>query len=319
MSVQGNNLSDVKRVNIGGIWIGDIEVTKSSVSSNVPANIPLGMQEVILVFAGSDRASAEINVIALPTISYFTPKAVGDGDEVTILGGNLDNVTSISIGTVEATITSQDKSTLKFTVPNGVSSDLINMLASTGSTISSSDPIIACTANPDHLACLPVVNINGSFEDSPVGAADGVTGWGGLNGSLASGEITDEEHYDGFKCYKVTVNDLGANPWNIQPNSNMPVDPTATYHVSMWVKGSGLPTVMFAIDEGGSPGYFNWQSPQEEINMNEWTEISYDFSPESEAISNGGDETARFAISMSYDGNIGGVMYFDNLRVVKVE
>lgn len=319
LTVNGNDLSEVVLVNMGGIWVDEYEATETAVTFVVPASVAIGMNEVVLVFSGNERATSSIEVIPVPTISYFTPKAASDGAEITILGNNLDYVNAVSISGEAATVTDQQNGTLKFTVPSGVSTDVITLTSTSGNVVTSEANVVACTADPSHLACLPVINTNGSFEESDLGEANGVAGWGGLTGSLATGVITDEDAYDGFKSVKITVNDLGANPWSIQPNTAMPVNSNSTYHVSFWIKGSNMANVKFAMDEGGSPGYFEWAAPQVEISASQWTEITYEYSPESEAISGGGDESTRFAISMSYDGNIGGVMYLDNLRVVEVE
>ncbi|ULC60701.1 carbohydrate binding domain-containing protein [Flaviramulus sp. BrNp1-15] len=158
----------------------------------------------------------------------------------------------------------------------------------------------------------PPINTNGSFEDSDLGVADGVTGWGGLNGANASGEITDEDSHDGDKSVKMTINAIGANPWDIQPNSSMTVVDGETYHLSVWFKGQGITNIKVAIDQGGDPGWAEWGNPEQAFQDNTWTEVSYDFTADT---TNSADGNARFAISMSYDGNVGGVLYIDDLEV----
>ncbi len=322
ITLTGSNLGDVELIRLGeSTWISDYEATDSSIELVVPSFAPIGMNDLKLIFPGNDRADVTFEVIPNPSITYYTPKAASDGQEVTVLGNNLSFVSAISVGGTDATINSVTDSQLSFTMPSGASSGAIVMTTSSGSTIESESEIIACTADAGSYECLTVVNTNGSFEESALGAADGVNGWGGLNGSLATGEITDKDPYDGFNCVKITVNDIGANPWNIQPFTSFPVDPTATYRVSIMAKGTGIVSADFATDEGGSPGYgrYDGQSPGEvEVQYADWTEISWEVSPSSEATSSGGDESTRFAISLSYADNIGGTIYLDNLRVVKV-
>lgn len=319
LTVLGNSLSKVTMIYFGGFWIDDFSATETQVVFTVPANVAIGENEITLVFQGSERAATSVEVIPLPFISYFTPKAAAAGEVVTVMGNNLSYVTSLSVGATEASITQKDNNEITFTMPAGAQTGTINVTNSGGSTTSSSGSIISCTAEPGSLACLPVVNTNGSFEDSNLGEANGVAGWGGLTGSLAPGIITDEDFYDGFKSVKITINELGANPWNIQPNSAMTIDPNATYHLSVWVKGTGVANVKFAMDQGGTPGWSEWQAPEVSLTSNQWTQISYEFSPTSEDPGAGGDASVRFAVSMSYSGNVGGVMYMDNLRVVKLE
>jgi hypothetical protein len=158
----------------------------------------------------------------------------------------------------------------------------------------------------------PPININGSFEESDLGAADNVTGWGGLNGANASGEITDEDSHDGDKSVKMTINALGANPWDIQPTSLMDVEDGKEYTLSIWFKGRGISNIKVAIDQGGDPGYQEWAAPESSFQTNEWVEVTYDFVASTTNTSSG---NARFAISMSYEGNVGGVIYIDDLEV----
>lgn len=317
LTVNGNNLSEVIRVYMGQLWVDDFEATASAVTFTVPPNISLGQNTVVLVFAGAERATSSIEVLPLPSITYFTPKAVADGDEVTILGNNLSFVSSISISGKAATIISKENARLSFTVPAGISSDVIQMTSITGGVTSSTESVIACSAEPDKLACLPVINTNGSFEEGEAGevGAVQVPGWN-LGGSLITSEITDKEYYDGFQCAKITINEIGPNPWSIQPTSVMHVVPGEEYHLSMWVKGTGIANIKFAIDQGGTPGYAEYGNPELAVTSGEWQEVSYYFTPET---SNTEPGNARYAISMSYTGNVGGVIYMDNLRVVKVE
>ncbi|WP_435132306.1 carbohydrate binding domain-containing protein [Formosa sp. A9] len=162
----------------------------------------------------------------------------------------------------------------------------------------------------------PPVNINGSFEESELGEATDIVGWGGLSGTLISGEITDAHSHDGDKSVKITINDIGANAWDIQPTSSMTVENGKTYHLSVWFKGQGITNLKIAIDQGGDPGWAEWAAPEQGFLDNEWTEVSYDFTVDT---TNSGENNARFAISMSYEGNVGGVVYIDDLEVSLVE
>ena len=96
----------------------------------------------------------------------------------------------------------------------------------------------------------------------------------------------------------------------------MDVVPGQQYHLSMWVKGTGIENMKFAIDQGGTPGWAEYGNPEIEVKSGEWEEVSYFFTPETTNTDPG---NARYAISMSYDGNVGGVIYMDHLRVVKVD
>ena len=158
----------------------------------------------------------------------------------------------------------------------------------------------------------PPINVNGSFEESDLGAADNITGWGGLNGANASGEIIDTDSHEGTKCVKMTINAIGANPWDIQPTSSMDVEDGKVYVLSIWFKGTGISNIKVAIDQGGDPGWAEWAAPESGFQNNTWTEVTYEFTA---ATTNTGPGNGRFAISMSYDGNVGGTLLIDDLTV----
>lgn len=162
----------------------------------------------------------------------------------------------------------------------------------------------------------PPINVNGSFEESDLGTADNITGWGGLNGSNASGEIIDTDSHDGDKCVKMTINAIGANPWDIQPTSVMDVEDGKEYVLSIWFKGTGISNIKVAIDQGGDPGWAEWAAPESAFQNNTWTEVTYEFTA---TTTNAGSGNGRFAISMSYEGNVGGTLLMDNLTVTPKE
>lgn len=321
-TVMGSRLSGVEFVLIDDIFAEIVEISDSELSFLVPESPApsLGMVEVMLLFSGQERATTQIEVVANPTFARIYPTSASTGDEIIIRGSNLDAVTEAGIGEVAATIVSQSANLLVMTVPSGAQSgSLFYMVAPSGSTVQSEASFVSCEDSPESVACMELINTNGGFEDGDTGVVGEVTvdGWT-LTGSLITSEIVDEDAYEGFQSAKITINEIGGNPWSIQPTSTMEIDPTATYHLSIWVKGSGIANMKFAIDEGGSPGWGEFGNPEVSINSDDWTEISYEFSPSTEAPP-AGDNTARFAISMSYEGNVGGVVYLDNLRVVKLD
>ncbi len=323
LTINGSNLADVDKILLGeSTWIDEFTATDNAVEFTVPSFAPLGENSITLIFDGPERAFGSFEVIPNPGITYFTPKAAASGETVTVLGNNLTFVGSVSIGGVDAPITGTTSDTrLTFTMPAEAETDVIVLNTTTGGTVESEDIIIACTAEPGSFECLPTINTNGSFESSAIGPADGVQGWGGLNGSLASGEITDEDYIDGFQCVKMTINELGANPWNIQPTVNVTVDPAGTYRLSMWVKGTGIANAKFALDQAGTPGFAELANPELSLTDNAWQQIVYEFSPASEAVDANppGDEQVRLAISLSYEGNVGGVLFMDHLRIIRID
>jgi hypothetical protein len=320
LTITGTQLNGVMRVAIGNEVVTKsnfVSQDESSITLVVPPNSALGENTLLVVWPGSARGTTTLEVVLFHTISSIAPSVAAVGQTVTLFGSNLNLVDEVAIGGVAATIISKTSTTLKFTMPAGATTGTVSINSSAGLYTSNTE-LIACESDPENLGCLPVINTNGSFEDGNSGD-NNAPGWNLLGGSggLHDAEITNEEAYEGNQSVKITVNDvnLGAgNQWHIQPTSTMNVNPTATYHLSLWVKGSGIANVKFAVDEGGNPGYTEWGNPEVGVSSGEWTQISYEFSPTSES---GGDGVARFAVSMSYEGNAGGVLYMDNLRVVE--
>lgn len=322
LTLNGSNLGKVQRIFIGNNVVlarNFINHTESAITFVVPTTVGVytdgTLTDVIVVFNGSERAFTQIEVVPFQAISSFAPRVAAAGELVTLQGVNLNLVTAVKVNDVTATISSKTPNSLKFTMPAGAATGRIILLSEAGESKSAND-LISCESQPGNVGCnTNVINTNGSFEDTDVGVVGAISGWN-LGGARITSEITDETSYRGNKCVKITVNSIGSNPWDIQPTANVPVNPAKTYILSVWVKGSGLANVKFAIDEGGSPGYAEFAAPQTAINADQWTEITYEFSPASET-NPPGDGVARFAISMSYAGNVGGVMYMDDLRVVE--
>lgn len=319
--VSGSGLDDVVRIFVGDVVVAQqdfVSQEESSLTFIVPPNSNLGENELLLVWPGPDRGFASVNVVKFHTISALFPWAASAGETVTMQGANLDLVDDIDVnGTAVGTIVSQTPGMIRFTMPAGATTGPVSISSAAGSYASTTN-LIACDSEPSNLACAAVINTNGSFEDGDVGTVGtiSVPGWN-LGGSLITSEITTEEFFEGNQSSKITINSIGANPWNIQPTSPMAIELDQEYHLSLMVKGSGLASVKFAIDGDASGGYAEYGgSSTVAVNSSTWTEISYNFTPTSASGNNG---TIRFAISMSYSGNVGGVLYMDNLRVVKVE
>ena len=320
LTINGSQLQDVKRIFFGNQMIAAknfIDHTESAITLGVPTSLTPNVDDektkLLIVFKGPERAFTEIQVVPFPAIASFMPHAAATGETVTLIGVNFDLVTGVKVSGVDATVISKTATLLKFTVPAGASTGKIVLVSDAGDSKSAQD-LVTCESEPTSIACREdLINTNGSFEATDVGVVGSISGWN-LSGARITSEITDETAYRGSKSAKITVNSIGSNAWDIQPTSTMTVDPAGTYRLSVWVKGSGLANVKFALDQGGTPGWSEYASPQMAINSNQWTEVTYDFSPSTET-----DNSVRLAISMSYTGNVGGVMYMDDLRVVRID
>jgi hypothetical protein len=325
LTITGSQLDKVTRIFVGNNVVPKgnfISQEATSLTFTVPPSSTLGKNALMVVWPNFARAIDTITVVQFHTISAVTPVAVASGQPVTVRGLNLNLVDEIDVnGTPVTNIISKTSGMIRFTMPAGATSGPITISSEAGS-FTSASTLIACDGSPNHVACKPTINTNGSFEDGVTGIVNNAgtpgtgtaPGWN-LGGSRIVAEIVEDEFFDGNKSVKITVNSVGANPWDIQPTTTMAVEQDATYRLSLWVKGSGLVSVKFALDQAGVPGYTEYGgSNTVAINSTQWQEITYDFTPAGDT-----DNSVRLAISMSYEGNVGGVMYMDNLRVVKLE
>lgn len=325
LTISGSQLDQVTRIFVGNNVVAKgnfISQEASSLTFTVPPSSVLGKNALMVVWPNFARAIDTITVVQFHTISSVAPTAAAAGQPVTLLGLNLNLVDEIDVnGTAVTNIISKTSGMIRFTMPAGATTGRVTVTSDAGS-FTSAATLIACEGNPNHIACKPTINTNGSFEDGITGIVNNAgtpgtgtaPGWS-LGGSRIVAEVVENEFFDGNKSVKITVNSVGANPWDIQPTSSMPIEQDATYRLSLWVKGSGLVSIKFALDQGGTPGWTEYGgSNTVAVNNSQWQEITYDFTPTGDT-----DNSVRFAISMSYEGNVGGVMYMDNLRVVKIE
>ncbi|MEZ4883905.1 MAG: carbohydrate binding domain-containing protein [Chitinophagales bacterium] len=313
LSALGSGLSGVKRVFMGSNSSPSVVASESSVTFTVPIGVVLGVQEVTFIFEGNERATASIEVVALPVISYVGPLASYVGDEIIIIGDNLSIVESVLIGDVPASINSSEKDIIAFTVPNGAVSGSVFTLSSPAGVVSSSEVLFLCDDSPEEILCLPALNINGSFEEGDLGDATtvAVPGWGFSGaGSLANVEVVSFRNGStrgGRQALKIEVLDVGANPWNIEiREESFEVAPATTYLYSIQVKGPAGSRVDFTL---GLPD-FSELNRSEATLSGDWEEISFEFTTGAE------DNMIRTPIHFSRDVNIGGTFYLDDLRIV---
>ncbi|MDZ7336782.1 MAG: carbohydrate binding domain-containing protein [candidate division KSB1 bacterium] len=152
---------------------------------------------------------------------------------------------------------------------------------------------------------------NGSFELSDVGPVTTIVGWS-LEGTATPAPnfaIVNDPVQDGSKALAVTINALGANAWNIQAVAeNIPVQPGKTYHYSIWAKTSdaGGSKVSFTV---GNPAYSEYMRLHEKSLTTEWQEFTGTFTI------NDNYTTARAPIHFSISGNVGDIIYIDNLKI----
>jgi hypothetical protein len=87
--------------------------------------------------ASSDTAEAECYFVGkAPKITKFTPASGEPGKVVTITGTNLLDATSVTIGSLRATVTSDTARTIKIKIPTGAKNGFINVTTPAGAATS---------------------------------------------------------------------------------------------------------------------------------------------------------------------------------------
>lgn len=308
LTINGTDMDKVARVFIGEEVVtrsNFVEVSPSSVSFNVPLDVSLGENDVLVVFDGNGRAFKKINVVALPAISSFNPAIVASGATVTILGTNLGDtyVTAVNIGGAAGTITSQSNTALTFTVPAGFSTNRITLVSPAGD-VNSATNLTNCADDPNNIDCKEPLNLNSGFE---LGDGDDFTNWGKWNGGTSMvATTTPGEFYSGSRALKVVRSGtLGNGQWRIQL-ANDPADweVGASYTVYMWARASAAggslrvstnPNAMYTGDQAVPTT---------------WTRLSFTFPAANEASS-------RVVLDLNGNDTAATTFFIDDVKLIK--
>lgn len=121
ITVSGTNLDQVQFVFLGKNGV-EFELQDGKIVFDVPQNQVDGDHDITLALAGNVRAKGKLKVLpsADPIFVTWSKKAAKVGESVTIEGGSLANVESVTIGGVEAQVTANTANSVTFTVPAGV-------------------------------------------------------------------------------------------------------------------------------------------------------------------------------------------------------
>lgn len=306
LTVNGSNLDKVVRICVGDYCVPQrlfTSVSESSVVFTVPTAVPTGEDTpVLLVFPGSERAYALIDVVPLPAIIGFTPYGAATGETVTVFGTNFDIVSGVKLGDVSGTITSQTSTVLKFTVPAGITTGKISLISPAGSGNSTQD-LIACTANPAVSDCVAGVNLNWGFE---LGSGDNFDNWNKFNGgTLMTATTNANEVYRGSRAMKVVRDGtLASGQWRIQLASDLTaMDVGASYTVYVWAKAtvaggamrvSTAPTALYTGDQSVPTT---------------WTRLAFTFTAN--------ETPARIVLDMNGNNTAATTFYIDDVKLIK--
>jgi len=199
----------------------------------LPTNAAIGPGVVTLVMPDGYIETSNIEIVArpFPIITALSTSAAPEGAEVTLKGTSLNNVQSVRIGEVEASVVSSTATDLTITVPSGLEENLeapITVVTSGGE----------ATA-PGKFFVGENLLLNGGFEQ---GDGDEFTNWSKFNGGDGMTATSAEgEAYYGRSLRAVGV---GGDAWRTQLASDAAETQAGVeYTLTMWIKG-----------QAGSPG-----------------------------------------------------------------
>lgn len=249
LTITGTQMDNVVRV-----FIGDEGVTKSNfteqsettVSFIVPTSVPVGENEMLVVWSGNGRGTVMLNIQAKPTpqIHSFTA-FVPVGSNLTITGLQLDFKTTVTIDGIEAPIVSVSNTELVVTVPDGVNtggSVILEITTDYGTSSSS----VAFYARENLLA-------NSQFNE---GEGDDFTGWDKFNGGDNMTAVTGSEAYGG-SGRSMRIVPGGGNAWDIQlASTGVPLTFGETYTVVLWAKADEAEGAGMRISASNPTAYY---------------------------------------------------------------
>jgi hypothetical protein len=313
LTINGSQLGTVQRMFLGTQKVAAkdfIEHTESAITFTVPTsatpNVNGEKTDVLLVFNGSERAYNEIELVPLQAISSFTPYTASAGETVTLIGVNFNLVTGVRLGSVDATITSQSPTVLKFTMPNGAPTGKITLIGEAGNSNSATD-LTSCSASPSGPDCTAGLNLNTSFE---AGSGDNFDNWNKQNGgTLMTATTSPSEVFGGDRAVKVTRDGtLGSGQWRIQlVTAAVPTDIGASYTVYLWAKAS---VAGGALRVSTNPGGPSDQYTGDQAVTTQWQRLAFTFA----SIATG---STRVSLDMNGNNTVATTFFIDDVKLVK--
>ncbi|MFD2550990.1 LamG-like jellyroll fold domain-containing protein [Bizionia sediminis] len=239
---------------------------------------------------GGDGANGQVRItyeLKKPTITSFSPSTVCAGENLTITGTNLDDVTAVNIGGTAATIVSTAANTLVVTVGNGTTGP-IGITTPRGSITSSSsvtvNPVVVATASISSAApsscndTTVALNANGSGQWTAVSNPAG-SYFSFEDSSNPNSEFTGESGFEYTLTWTINNGSCGNSTASVTVNfpdcgDNLFFDGTSTYanfgnaynlgstfSIEIWVKPDSIPggrqNILAKRDRGNNNGGYD--------------------------------------------------------------
>lgn len=168
VTITGTNLQDVTAVRFGAM---DAEFTadnSTTVTATVPATIEAGTQTITVVApGGEDTFAFTVTDPTAPTFVSFSPASGSVGDQVSVVGTNLDRITSARLGAVDITdwAAGADGNTATFSVPEGAESGTITLVVDNGDELVSAESFTIVAAGSTMAEYTVVTRAQGARND----------------------------------------------------------------------------------------------------------------------------------------------------------
>jgi len=140
VTIEGTDIQDIVSVKFdtASATIASVFNTNTALFTNVPNNARYGPQLVTITNRAGRSATVGFTVIQpAPTITGFSPSGGAIGDTITITGTFMQNISSLMVGSVPCVIVdSSSSTTLKFKIPIGAVTGLLNLVTAGGTATS---------------------------------------------------------------------------------------------------------------------------------------------------------------------------------------
>lgn len=168
VTITGNNLAGVTNVTFGATEATFNADNNTTITATVPATAAAGAQTITVVApGGEDTFAFTVTDPTAPTFTSFSPSSGRVGDEVSVVGTNLDRISAARLGAVDITdwAAGADGNSATFTVPEGAETGTITLVVDNGDELVSTETFTVEAPGSTIVESTAVVNAQGVRND----------------------------------------------------------------------------------------------------------------------------------------------------------
>ena len=170
VTISGTNFAGARSVMFNGTSASFIVSSDTAIQATVPAGATTGLLSVTTP-GGTASSARNFTVLAVPTITGFTPTSGAVGTNVTISGTNFTGATSVMFNGTSASFIVNSDTAIQATVPAGATTGLLRVSAPGGTAVSASSFTLRIPLTVMKTGLLG----NGTVTSSPAGIDCGST------------------------------------------------------------------------------------------------------------------------------------------------